>query len=193
MPFCFLCGAYRCQVCQDLICQSMLPFEQRECFDYIVPVYSLFDWNKKNDQPLRYLISKLKGGAQTSMFERFALEFLKFGPFLPQEAVLIPAPAATLDHAFTFAHAVAGVTGIAIWPLLEKQSSSVQKTKSRQDRLRLKLKPNPFEFKKFQAQEPRVIFIDDVITSGATAQAAFYALNSPACFEVWTIARRSLL
>jgi predicted amidophosphoribosyltransferase len=38
-----------------------------------------------------------------------------------------------------------------------------------------------------------LVFVDDVVTSGATAMAAFMALADPLKFEVWTIANRPKL
>jgi predicted amidophosphoribosyltransferase len=38
-----------------------------------------------------------------------------------------------------------------------------------------------------------IVFVDDVITSGATAMAAYMALEDPSRFEVWTLANRPKL
>lgn len=64
-----------------------------------------------------------------------------------------------------------------------------QKRKSAKDRFRrqFKLKPG------IRVKGARIVFVDDLITSGATALAAYRALNSPVDFEVWTIARRPKL
>jgi predicted amidophosphoribosyltransferase len=38
-----------------------------------------------------------------------------------------------------------------------------------------------------------IVLVDDVMTSGATALAAYMALGDPQLFEVWTIANRPKL
>ena len=68
--------------------------------------------------------------------------------------------------------------------LPKTQGSRAQKGKSRGERFQLHLKNSIYSpLVKLDA----IIFVDDVITSGATARAVYWALGRPKGFQVWTL------
>ena len=107
----------------------------------------------------------------------------------PPNARLIPVPSARpRNHARGFAREIARWSG---WPVVEALSATggtraAQKQLSRGAR-------RGRRFVRSCETLPRdasLILVDDVITSGATAEAAFRALGRPANFRVWCLADR---
>lgn len=105
------------------------------------------------------------------------------------------------DHAYELASHLANLTGgiLPLRPILshvEQDSLSrlEQKLKSRKDResKRFLISGGNSDAKSRLLKEPGFLFLDDVIATGATAQAAWSALGKPAAFEAWAIAWRGL-
>jgi len=133
----------------------------------------------------------LKGGRLTASFEYYARIFLSRKSHLPpsQKVVLVPCPdSPERAHALSFCQALANILGVDYVVALERQRfSGPQKDKASVDRQRI-------SFQRTQnLEEKHVIFIDDIVTSGATVTAARKALGPVAGFEVWCLARRRLL
>jgi len=103
---------------------------------------------------------------------RFLEEWLKQDT-LPISAVFVPCPAITdvKDHAFCFAKALSELTGIPLLNALQRVDVKEQKRMSRRERERLmetKFVLRPDINEKFS----HVYFVDDIITTGTTIQAA---------------------
>ena len=118
---------------------------------------------------------------------------------LPTNPLLIPAPGGKRDHARALAFEIgeilhAPVLDILIDPKKGKVSPN-QKSQALEGRFQRKyeVRATEVDLKAHIFERPTWIFIDDVITSGATAMAAYMALGDPTCFEVWTLANRPLL
>jgi len=118
----------------------------------------------------------------------------------PEHYLLVTPPnrhAPKPDHAVFWAKALAGATGILWAGSLSKietsNSQSSQKEKTLPDRQLVELTVENFQLPREMAQNRHIIFVDDLITSGNTAQAARRALQCRRSFEVWSLAWRPRL
>ena len=187
--------AWLCAGCQTRLKSFYLPSgEMMRQQDGLTHV-RLLDWNKKNDQFLRRFLSSLKKGGPLFVFQDLMQEFLHRlvqtglgGEGSKLSTVITPAPPAkegTADHAFCLAKAFAELTGHALALRLKAQplSSSKQKLKTVLERRKIDFSPAPLGLK-------NVIFMDDILTTGSTARAAYKALNNPPVFKIFTLAWR---
>ena len=159
----------------------------------------LLDWNRENDLFIRLFLNSLKKGGSSFIFDQIALAFLRriiqaYPLSLDTNALLIPAPANSQrnfrDHAFCLASAFSRFTGLAIQNPLSRcfsldQRGQAQKQKDRQERKTVHF------YVKGKVNSQKIIFVDDILTTGATAQAAFQALKEPGSFIIFTLAWRS--
>lgn len=165
--------------------------------DYPFKVFSLFVWSNFSSQ-VENLIYSLKGGGLPEAFQSLAEEFVLRTPFCEQPTILVTPPSLRppdKDHAWAWGKALSNVLGCRLvcpflWPFEFATSdfkSQKQLSKSERFERQFKLKEG------IDYSGVRIVFVDDLITSGATALAAHQALKSPVNFEVWTIARRPKL
>jgi predicted amidophosphoribosyltransferase len=144
---------------------------------------------------LSALIRALKGGDHREDLSFIAQAWVRKSVLvrsnsLKPPVVLIPCPSrkkGERDHAFALAQALSAVTQ---WPvktnlIVLAQDGRSQKQKGRLERTE----------RRFLAQESpdlsvygTIIFIDDVVTTGSTVEAAWKALHRPENFEVWCVA-----
>jgi predicted amidophosphoribosyltransferase len=101
--------------------------------------------------------------------------------------ILVPAPSSAnqIDHAFLFAQMLHRYTG---WPMkscLQKGTRVAQKHLDKWQRQSVEITADE-KISDGQA----VIFVDDVVTTGATAKAAYLALGRPKNFFVIALASR---
>lgn len=157
---------------------------------------SLYCW-EESDLFLQALLYELKGGKNSSAFlflaEKFFQQNLYFFSQDRRSLVFVPAPARGVekgrelveDHASKWARCLAELYGGNCCFLLKRQDEQQQKELSVEERSEKRL-----ELIGEIEKDAKMIFCDDVITSGSTAKAAFCALREPEGFEVWTIAFR---
>ena len=201
------------------ICSSMLPpieFLCERCWDvagdlarqnesfrptgYPFPVAPVFVWDEVTDASLRRMVHAFKRGLFPRAADRFAglhwsgqVKNSNFGPTRPgvENTVIVPAPGEGIDHAAIWALALSRNYGFPVLDVLIPEAKKThQRLKSAAERSerRYRLRPG------FEPQPDRhYIFVDDVITTGATAMAAYMALGDPAHFKVWTIVCRPRL
>lgn len=164
-----------------------------------LPVQALYRWHPGQSDMLSRLVLALKGGNQREAWRFYARELsrrlaLTLSP--KQRLCIVPAPSSrpqTKDHAFLWGEALAESLGAHFEPILKKTQSHHQRGADRGERALLEMEAienytGSVDF----STKTRWILADDIVTTGATARAAFQALGSPPHFEVWSLAQRSL-
>ncbi|MCB0361364.1 MAG: hypothetical protein KDD35_01495, partial [Bdellovibrionales bacterium] len=158
---------------------------------------ALWNWGKRNDQTLRRLVLSMKGQKGLECFRLELVQWLiaRRNWSLEEERknwVIIPAPSRSegqKEHAVRLAEEIAKALGKEMaQPLLREANAKVQRRLDRLNRYRsirsgMQLK---LDSKKYSS----VLFVDDIVTTGATAQRARELLGYPQDFQVWSLARR---
>jgi|GEM_PF-1274429 len=203
-----------CAVCQgvlppiDFLCPScwktfgriMNRDDRLKQAEYVFPTYSLLTWTPETEYFIAPLIYAFKQGRAAYAAERFATLFLserlKHGSLKAESAssLLVAAPSLKFDHAVLWTHVLSRQTG---WPFrspLEDRAPRNQRQKERRVGERgLRRFEIREDFANTISGSKRIVFADDVVTSGSTAMAAYMALGDPDGFEVWTLVARPRL
>ena len=186
------CGAWFardslfCRDCENILWERHI--ETRPDYIEDLTIESLFHWRPDEDRQISKLLKSLKGGILDESFEYYAQEFLtqKKPSQLPVKTVLVPCPGKRPDHAWALAFQFSKLLSLPISDILEKPHGQKkhQKDKSKHERSRLR----------FSCQETmrdkHVIFIDDIVTTGASVKAARKAIGACQSFRVWALAQR---
>lgn len=152
----------------------------------------LIDWTQENDSFIRAVLMSLKGPRRSLFFQVLAKEFFMRVQYLPSlkkdhPLILIPCPSKDFskDHGFFWAQVLGEQFGLpvhqALSPLDSHASQKAKKLSLRGDRKFL------LEVDERSLKDKNLVFVDDVVTSGATAKAAYLALGRPESFMVWSI------
>lgn len=197
---CVFCGMNWGRI--DLLCpscwtqfldESELPGEARELFQAPLETFpgrclAMLDWY---DPRVMELIGALKQGQCVQAFERLAQCWSRrYVADLTTELIFVPAPprskAASSDHAFEWASALAKVYGGEVFLNLARVDMTEQKKKSRAER-------SDIEFFTQSPLSERLrghyfVLVDDVVTTGSTLNAMWTALGKPSLCEAWTLA-----
>lgn len=193
---CAVCQTYfpptewLCTMCWKAMEREYLCSENSYRVERTLPHLRLMDWHEDNHQLIKYFVNSLKQGGPDFIFKRLGLEmfsrFLQFN-FWNKEIlpVFVPAPSRTKireDHAFKLAEALSFYFGGKLKELLSRKNScKAQKSKSKQKRSLIQMESKTFP------KDETFVFVDDVLTTGSTARAAFQALNKPQNFFVFTL------
>ncbi len=162
-------------------------------------VFSLFEWNQ-SDWLLYEFLHSLKNSKDLSLFLPWARELLLkmdlAGLKKRRPILLVPAPpkvAGQMDHAGSWALALAQLLKADIFWGLQRpfQEGKGQRLKARSERQKLRLGLRGQEALSCQNYKA-VWFVDDVVTTGSTAKAAYRALGGVARgrFSVISLAYR---
>lgn len=163
---------------------------------YSFPVYSLITWTRENDPLVRPFIYGLKQGLQLAAYEKLSqllthernLKPDRLKPFFLHP----PARAGKPDHATLLATLLGFQWQSSVSELESEDAGTSQKQLNREERASKRFEELIGPARYEDPSIPRV-FVDDVITTGATAVAAYMALGRPSAFEVWTLVCRPKL
>ena len=209
---CAVCGSARppiewlCSFCLKKLSSFFIEPKNMIRLQFSFRHARLIDWSSKNDYFIRSVIQSLKGTANSPLFSLLAKEFFFRIKQLPlvlndQPFVFIPCPPRIpkenlfsfsflrepplFDHGFFWAKALSEQTG---WPVNSSLSRQPENKSQKKKNITARRQAGFLTSKKERRfKNHSVIFADDVVTSGATAAAAKLALNSPACFMVWSL------
>ncbi len=202
---CAVCGSLKppidhvCEACEEKLLKLANTGSALLQPDYPFPVYSLFTWNEDTASLLRPFLHGFKRGwalqAAWSWAVRHSSERSAFGRLAQPRFVVPPASiVGQRDHAYALAQAFARQWG-SEEPLafrwLNAPEGRGQKHLSASERAERRFQPLG-TCENLQASRS-LVFIDDVVTTGSTAMAAYMALGDPESFEVWTLACRPKL
>ncbi|MCY4512538.1 MAG: hypothetical protein OXB86_02490 [Bdellovibrionales bacterium] len=197
---CAVCGSFMpptdwlCSHCWRFLEKEYLSSQDVFRLENTLPHFRLFDWYEENDLFMRRFVSSLKGGGPNFIFKRMALEcfprFLYTRGF-PKKTnfVFVPAPSRSPnrpDHALELARAFGFYFGGEVYSVLQRVSRFSQKLKNKSERSQIQILSNK------SLKNKNVIFIDDILTTGATARAAFKAMGCPKKFVICTLAWKRL-
>lgn len=143
---------------------------------------SLFSWEQDQNLILNKLIMNLKGSKQERAYKYYGkLIAARLRTILPidDRLLICPCPSWSYqkDHAYYLAKALSDELGVSLgFPLLNGIKKAESKELSKSERLRNvgeRFIINENFFEKFtKANETQILFVDDVITTGATLLAA---------------------
>lgn len=154
------------------------------------PLLVLGSYQSEN---LAFWVKALKGAQRKIDYSRVADLWLQRRALAQsmagEEVWVVPAPCRRRqghDHAFYLGEAVAQKMGWHLayeWPPPSEEALA-QKRLSKKDRAKKKWR--------WQGEKPcshhRIIFVDDVLTTGSTAEGVWKALGEPPIFEIWCMA-----
>lgn len=166
-------------------------------FGFPFPIWSLLRWSSEAEE-VGQLVKALKGQQNQRAYRILAHEMLKCfrsHRVLRQKPALFvfpPSKGGVADHAQLLALSLSywsGIPHINAFASAREQKEQKSLDKSgrqglRFERSHVRLPPS--------AQNEGIIFVDDLLTTGSTARAAWLALNKPKRFTVWTLACRPL-
>lgn len=145
-------------------------------------ILSLFSWEQDHNLILNQLIMNLKGSKQESAYKYYGkIIATRLRMAFPGGAKLVICPCPSWnhqkDHAYYLAKTISDELGVSlVFPLLNGIKKTESKDLSKAERLRNigeRFIINDKFFEKFtKANETQILFIDDVITTGATLLAA---------------------
>jgi predicted amidophosphoribosyltransferase len=202
---CWLCGQLGvvnrslCRKCFDSLqtrLASTTEYQRRIPSPF--KTHRLFDWFE-DEIWISQMVYQWKKDASPAFFDDLAEDFVLRMNTRTQNAWsnqkdlwFIPAPprtCGTQDHASRWTQALSKALGIKWADPLERANEQEQKLMTFENRrkrlLNLKNGEVVDEWKR-----RRVLFADDIITSGATANAAFEALGRPSSFELVNVVDR---
>lgn len=162
-------------------------------------IYSLYEWNPGQSDLLSSTFLALKQGQRREAWNHYAAGFvrkrmaLNMSPSTKIRFVPAPSSSGQQDHALVYAEELARHFGGEVIPCLKKLKKKTQRGGNRRQRqrLRLGLDEKYSEVSK-DSTDTLWVFVDDILTTGSTAHAAYEVLGTPTHFEVWVLGRRSL-
>ncbi|MCJ8275684.1 MAG: hypothetical protein MJK18_02495 [Bdellovibrionales bacterium] len=146
--------------------------------------YYLVDW-EPNDSFLSPLAVSLKGLGFKETYETLAL-LTAVDPSFQPGLHFYYHEKSEKDHGWQWADRFSAVFKAQVHGLREVDVGRKQSLLNREQRRKR-------HFNKRPNQPGRAYFVDDIVTTGSTALAAYKALNQPENFAVWSLFYRSTL
>ncbi len=191
----------RCGICLDRTgqvncfcngCWKALHYKALETgffsMNYNRSVSRLYTWESPSDNYLKKIVYQLKYGHSEEVYINFASWLLfKAKDYKPlcKDTVFLSAPGKKYkaNHAQLLALALAKQTGLPAYNLLIDKTPSNQKRLNKRERMKKVFSCERADVLK----NKKIIFVDDVITTGSTSEAVYRALNQPKHFRSWVI------
>ncbi|MBX3033595.1 MAG: phosphoribosyltransferase [Bdellovibrionaceae bacterium] len=158
-------------------------------------VRSLFQWEPGESDILSHLILALKGPHRARAWRHWALQFARHheGRLPSGSWQVLSAPSSKKtkdrDHADAWGEGLADLHGLRFEGKLFGRPGGSHRFLNRDRRMKehglVKLTESPVN------RHRAWIMADDILTTGATAQAVYRALQRPKHFEIWCLARRT--
>ena len=204
---CLYCGTFLGKI--DVMCEDCWrKLRNRKSYGvqkkspHYFPHFHLFTWLKRSDEIIRPLVFALKMAPAKDFYSALAKEFV-LSPLYQElmknknKLLFVPAPArkyGDCDHAYALAESLAAQFSGEVWLGLKRGSSQSQKSLDRARRKSTKLQFAEAKYKKEVRgfKNVTVIFVDDIVTSGSTAQAARQLFDNTHQFCVCSIFYRPL-
>lgn len=206
---CLFCGRMSisdkgvCKLCDGKICPKQEGLLKSRVEN--IPVLAIYEWAPGKSDAFSQWILSLKR-APLRKWRALAEEFVLQGVAeLPRQSnlCLVPAPARepSRRHAQLWAQALQQV---GHWQTLDilsiKQSDNGMRLGPQKKRRRKERKEVAFivsekitTLSKSTTEIPSFVFVDDIVTTGSTALAAWQGLGRPENFQVWCVANRPSL
>jgi len=180
-PFCIGCHSFIkhkylfCQSCYDRLIADRSRLIQLNQFKQF-PVYSFIEWKRFESDMLSELVYHLKRFSSQKIWQDLTKEILKeLEPYLSKnkQLIFIPVPGrSTSYHTHYFAKSLAEqMSGQVLLNALIHFNGEQQKQLNRKQRFNICLSWNE-DFTQRVPKGAVVIIVDDIITTGATMQAA---------------------
>lgn len=154
-------------------------------------VRTLMKWNPGETNTLSSLVYILKEN-QPQLWMQLSLDFVNLHQLYNSNEVLLISVQPTLshqDHAQSWGNAISAHLGCEHIVGLRKFNPTAQKDKTKFERTDLEL-ISIVDISAFTSK--KIIFVDDIVTTGSTLKAAYEALGRPRDFECWSMAYRTV-
>lgn len=202
---CCLCSAAvlnsnpLCRYCHQILKAEIVSSPSRPIQIENIKVYSLLHWSEASSTLVAQLIYHLKGGGSSALVNHLTRLFCLKHSILEKsnDCLFVPAPPKAenrqKDHAQEWASSLTRALPIGFYfsPLLRERSRS-QKQLNQSERRALRLSYRRQRVLRWSRllKSHTVVFCDDIVTTGSTAQSAYKTLGKPSNFEVWCLAYR---
>lgn len=168
--------------------------------DELETIYWLYTWVPEQSNLLSKHLHTLKGqysGQQWSNYAYLMVE--RFRHMFPKGKKIVvtypPSKSGRKDHAYYLAESVAKIMGAELFGSLQRVQKKTQDQKKKNVHQRREVEfrvPEKNSVCISERDDDIWLFVDDVLTTGATNQAVKKALGNPKYMYTWVLARRIL-